>query len=96
MTRATKYSKVPEEGGIILFRKHAARYVPETAASRALRLAMLTTTSRTELEDLISRFEAGEIFTTESTHRPLRQSAAAVQGENTERSEASQSVCALV
>ncbi|HLB49337.1 MAG TPA: tRNA dihydrouridine synthase DusB, partial [Anaerolineales bacterium] len=75
-----------EEGGILLFRKHAARYIPDTAASRALRLAMLTTTSRAELEDLISRFEAGEIFTTESTHLPLRQSAAAVQGQNTERS----------
>ncbi|MEK7325071.1 MAG: tRNA-dihydrouridine synthase, partial [Chloroflexota bacterium] len=58
-----------EEGGILLFRKHAARYIPDTAASRALRLAMLTTTSRAELEDLISRYEAGELFTIESAEK---------------------------
>ncbi len=54
-----------EEGGLILFRKHAARYIPDTAADRALRLAMLTTTHRTELEDIVSRYEAGELFTAE-------------------------------
>jgi nifR3 family TIM-barrel protein len=52
-----------EEGGLLLFRKHAARYIPNTAADRALRLSMLTTTSRAELEDLISRYETGELFT---------------------------------
>lgn len=56
-----------EGGGVVLFRKHAARYVPDSAASRALRLAMLTTTSQVELESIISRYEAGELFTTENT-----------------------------
>ncbi len=58
-----------EEGGIILFRKHAARYIPDTAADRSLRLSMLTTTNRAELEDLISRYEAGELFTIESAEK---------------------------
>ncbi len=58
-----------EEGGIILFRKHAARYIPNTAADRALRLSMLTTTSRAELEDTISRYEAGELFTVEGAEK---------------------------
>jgi nifR3 family TIM-barrel protein len=56
-----------EEGGVILFRKHAARYIPDSAASRALRLAMLTTTRRADLESLISRYEAGETFAAQST-----------------------------
>jgi nifR3 family TIM-barrel protein len=55
-----------EEGGILLFRKHAARYIPDTAASRALRLAMLTATRRAELEDLISGYEAEQILTAEN------------------------------
>jgi tRNA-dihydrouridine synthase B len=50
-----------ESGGLVLFRKHAARYIPEDAASRALRLAMLTTACRTELEDIISRYETGAL-----------------------------------
>ncbi len=76
-----------EASGIILFRKHAARYVPDSAASprlnhsgasprlnqsgasRALRVAMLTGTRRAELEEIISRYEAGEIFTMEGTER---------------------------
>ena len=58
-----------EEGGILLFRKHAARYIPGSAADRSLRLAMLTTTNRAELEDLISRYEAGELFTTEGVEK---------------------------
>lgn len=49
------------EAGIVLFRKHAARYIPEDSASRAFRIAMLTTKSQAELEDLISRFELGLI-----------------------------------
>jgi nifR3 family TIM-barrel protein len=49
------------EAGIVLFRKHAARYIPEDSASRAFRIAMLTTKSQSELEDLISRFELGLI-----------------------------------
>jgi tRNA-dihydrouridine synthase B len=49
-----------EAGGLILFRKHAARYIPEDAASRAFRVAVLTTRSRAELEDLIGRYETGE------------------------------------
>jgi len=56
-----------EAGGVILFRKHAARYIPDSAASRALRLAMLTTTRQAELEAVISRYESGELFTTERT-----------------------------
>ncbi len=55
-----------EDGGVILFRKHAARYVPEDAASRAMRLAMLTTKSRGELEEIIGRYEAGDSFTAEN------------------------------
>jgi tRNA-dihydrouridine synthase B len=58
-----------EDGGIILFRKHAARYIPEDAASRAMRVAMLTTKSQAELEDIISRYEAGDTFTTENAER---------------------------
>jgi nifR3 family TIM-barrel protein len=63
-----------EEGGVILFRKHAARYIPEDAASRAMRLAMLTTKSRGELEEIIGRYEAGDDFTAESTEHPGIQS----------------------
>ncbi|MBM4423318.1 MAG: tRNA dihydrouridine synthase DusB [Chloroflexi bacterium] len=58
-----------EEGGVVLFRKHAARYIPEDAASRSFRIAMLTVKSRAELDILIARYEAGESFTTENTER---------------------------
>ncbi|MBI3242786.1 MAG: tRNA dihydrouridine synthase DusB [Chloroflexi bacterium] len=58
-----------EAGGLILFRKHAARYIPDSAADRALRLSMLTTTRRAELEDIINRYEAGELFTAESAEK---------------------------
>ncbi len=71
-----------EESGILLFRKHAARYIPDTAADRALRLAMLTTTNRAELEDIISRYEAGELFTADA--------------KRAEKEEALASECALV
>jgi len=47
------------DSGVVLFRKHAARYIPEDSASRAFRVAMLTTKSQTELEDLIDRFASG-------------------------------------
>jgi nifR3 family TIM-barrel protein len=63
------------DAGVVLFRKHAARYIPEDSgmsksistdtASRAFRVAMLTTQSRAELEDLIGRYEVGELFTAE-------------------------------
>ena len=72
-----------EEGGLILFRKHAARYIPEDSASRAFRIAMLTTRHRAELEDLVDRYEMGKTFTTERT-------------ENTEIEMALQSDCVLI
>ena len=69
-----------EEGGLVLFRKHAARYIPDSAADRALRLSMLTCTRREEFEDIIGRYEAGELFT----------------AEGAEKEEAFASECALV
>ena len=54
------------EAGLVLFRKHAARYIPEDVASRAFRVAMLTTKSYAELADLMGRYEVGESFTAEN------------------------------
>ena len=84
-----------EESGLILFRKHAARYIPEDAASRAFRVAMLTTKSRAELEDLIGRYEAGESFTAHLPHAP-RSGKCGEHAVNSEIETPLQTECALV
>jgi len=72
-----------EAAGIILFRKHAARYIPESAVSRALRVAILTTKSRAELDSLISRYEADErlVAGVEPEHLSLAEAAEVVQSD---------------
>ena len=45
------------EAGLILFRKHAARYIADTDADRALRLAMLTCERVEEFDEAIGRYE---------------------------------------
>ncbi len=43
--------------GVILFRKHAARYISDSDAERDLRLAMLTCETPDELEMIINQYE---------------------------------------
>src|SRR3990172_38200 len=55
------------EAGLILFRKHAARYIADTDADRALRLPLLTCERVEEFETTIDGYEVGDLLTTENT-----------------------------
>jgi nifR3 family TIM-barrel protein len=45
------------ELGLVLFRKHAARYIADTAEDRDLRLALLTCERAEQFEEIVERYE---------------------------------------
>ena len=59
------------DAAVVLFRKHAARYISDSDAERDLRLAMLTCETPDQLETIIDEYETDSVRAKHASPLPV-------------------------